>query len=78
MASRSLLEPYSPAERHLAAAAGSLRCADESARHGDYRDALGWLQVIEAVGDELPSEYLAKRREWLPLSADVPKAPLSS
>jgi hypothetical protein len=27
--------------------------------------ALAWLQTVEAVGDELPETYEAKRAEWL-------------
>jgi hypothetical protein len=61
--------------KHLAAVAGSFRYASEAAVRGDYRDALGWLQVLEAVGEELPSRYLAKRQEWLCLCADGPAAP---
>jgi len=64
MPARSEGEPCSPAERHRAAVAGSLRFATASAARGDYRDALGWLRVLEAVGEELPVDYLAKRRAW--------------
>jgi hypothetical protein len=62
---RSPQEPDIAAERHLAAVAGSLGWANEAAAREDYRDALGWLQVLEAAGEELPSEYLATRQLWL-------------
>jgi hypothetical protein len=51
-------------DRHLAAVTRSLGWAAESAARGDYADALGWLRVIEAIGDEVSHEYQAKRREW--------------
>jgi hypothetical protein len=51
--------------RHAAAVAQSLRWAEESARCGDLGDALAWLTVIEATGDQLGHEYQSKRREWL-------------
>ena len=51
-------------DRHLAAVTRSLGWAVESAARGDYADALGWLRVIEAIGDEVSHEYEAKRREW--------------
>jgi hypothetical protein len=45
---------------------------------GDYRDALGWLQVLEAVGEELPIEYRAKRQAWLRLAAATRGTPGAS
>jgi hypothetical protein len=51
--------------KHLAAVARSLEWADEAAERGNYRDALGWLQAVEAAGDELPETYEAKRNAWL-------------
>ena len=52
-------------ERHLAAVARSLGWARESAARGDYADALGWVRVVEAIGDAIPHEYEAKREMWL-------------
>lgn len=62
---RSLRTPEGAEARHLGAVAGSLRFASESAARGDHRDALGWLNVLEAVGEVLPAEYVAKRGAWL-------------
>lgn len=49
---------------HDAAVANSLALADEAARAGDYRGALSWLGVIEAIGERLPAGYHAKRTAW--------------
>ncbi len=49
---------------HRVAVANTLRWADESASRGDYSDALGWLHVLDVIGDELPAEDQAKRRAW--------------
>jgi hypothetical protein len=58
-------------DRHLAAVARSLGWARESAARGDYADALGWVRVVEAIGDAIPHEYEAKRHAWLSaLAAD--------
>ena len=51
--------------RHLAAVARSLRWADDAAERRDYHDALGWLQAVEAAGEELPDAYQARRNAWL-------------
>jgi len=51
--------------RHVPAVARSLRWADEAAERRDYRDALGWLQAVEAAGEELPDPYQARRNAWL-------------
>ena len=47
------------------AVARSLQWADEAATRGDHSDALAWLHVIEAIGDELPETYQTKRQAWL-------------
>ena len=52
-------------DRHLSAVARSLGWARESAARGDYADALGWVRVVEAIGDPIPHEYEAKRQVWL-------------
>lgn len=57
-------------DRHLAAVARSLGWAQESAQRGDYADALGWVQVLEAIGDTVPLEFETKREEWLRALAD--------
>ena len=40
--------------KHPVAVARSLQWADQAAQRGDHSDALAWLHVIEAIGDELP------------------------
>jgi hypothetical protein len=54
----------SPIERHRAAVGRSLGWAQESADRGDYADALGWIRVLEAIGERLPPSFEAKRRAW--------------
>ena len=51
--------------RHAVAVARTLQWADEAAGRGDHSDALAWLHVIEAIGDELPETYRTKRHAWL-------------
>jgi hypothetical protein len=68
-------EPRDAVERHRAAVAGSLRFASESAARADYRDALGWLQVLESVGEQLPADYVAKRQTWLGAVASDQETP---
>jgi hypothetical protein len=53
------------AGRQGLAVASTLTWADDAAAAGDYARAVGWLRVIEAIGDELPREYQTKRRKWL-------------
>ena len=57
--------PREALDRHLAAVARSLGWARESAARGDYADALGWVRVVEAIGDAIPYEYEVKRQAWL-------------
>lgn len=52
-------------DRHQEAVNRTLEWADEAAARCEYGSALGWLEVVEAVGDELPAEYKARRRAWL-------------
>jgi alkylated DNA nucleotide flippase Atl1 len=59
-------------DRHLAAVARSLGWALESAARGDYADALGWVRVVEAIGDPIPPEYQVKRQAWLSALAANP------
>ena len=49
---------------HLRAVANTLRWAEESATRGRYADALGWLKVLDVIGEELPADYQTKRAEW--------------
>ena len=50
--------------KHLAAVTRTLQWADESAKRGDYLDALAWLNTVEAIGDELPEIYETRRDSW--------------
>lgn len=54
----------SAADRHLRAVRGSLGWAQESADRGNYADALGWISVLEAIGERIPARYQTKRRAW--------------
>ncbi len=58
------LAGLSAADRHLVAVASSLGWAQESADRGDYADALGWIVVLEAIGEEIPDGYQTKREAW--------------
>ncbi len=44
--------------------ARTLGWADDAAARGSHTEALAWLQTIEAVGDQLPNEYVTKRERW--------------
>jgi hypothetical protein len=48
-------------DRHRAAVARSFGWAEQAAARGDYADALSWVQVVEAIGDPIPTEYQTKR-----------------
>lgn len=50
--------------RHEAAVRRTLDLADEAAARGDFDDALAWLAAIEAMGDDLPAEYVGQQRAW--------------
>ena len=51
-------------EHHRVAVARSLRWADEAAQDGHLADAMAWLRVVEAIGEELPQAYRIKRHAW--------------
>jgi hypothetical protein len=53
-----------PPDRHNAAVARTLQWADGCAARGEYADGLGWLELVEQLGDTLPPEYESKRRRW--------------
>ena len=57
--------------KHLAAIERSLTQADESARVGDFIDALGWLAVVEAAGDDLSDQHRSKRELWQVAARDA-------
>ncbi len=52
-------------DRNLAAVSRSLGWAQESADRGDYLDALGWIEVVEAIGAELSTSFQIKRQAWI-------------
>lgn len=41
-----------------------LRAADADAGSGDYRAALGWLDVVEQLNLIVPTEYVVRRDDW--------------
>jgi hypothetical protein len=57
-------------ERHRAAIARTLSWADDAAARGEYREALAWLDTVEAVDAELPQPYVVKRAAWRRLESD--------
>ena len=66
-------DPYADRDdRHAAAVKRSLRWADEAADRADWANALGWINVVEACGDELPDEFRAKRDRWLLALSEQP------
>lgn len=62
---RPRLSATDEADRHDAAVARTLMEAEDAAVDGDYAAALSWLRMIEAIGDEIPDAYEAKRAAWL-------------
>ncbi len=50
--------------KHEAAVRSTLACADEAAALLDFHGALRWLSTIEAIGDQLPREYLDRQSAW--------------
>jgi hypothetical protein len=56
--------PVDRDERHAAAVRMSLGWAQESADRGDFAEALGWIGVLDAIGERIPPSYEAKRRSW--------------
>jgi len=52
------------ASRRRRAVARSLHWAARSAAIGDYADALGWLELVEAVDGTLAPEWCERRRSW--------------
>jgi hypothetical protein len=51
-------------EQRRHAVSRSLHWAQRSAAMGDYADALGWLELVEAVDGSLAPEWRARRRSW--------------
>lgn len=67
-------DPEEP-DRHRAAVARTLASARESAARGDYADALSWLSMLDAIGQELSDEDEGLRAEWRGIVAARPAAP---
>jgi hypothetical protein len=53
-----------PSDRHGVAVKNSLGWAQDCADLGDYIHALGWIRVLEAIGEEIPAAYQTKRQLW--------------
>jgi hypothetical protein len=52
-----------PSERHRVAVRG-FGWAQEPDDVREYADALGWIRVLEAIGELIPRDSQAKRRVW--------------
>jgi hypothetical protein len=50
--------------RHHAAVANTLAHADDAAREGDFAAALSWLEMLEALNEEIPDAFRIKRHAW--------------
>jgi hypothetical protein len=61
--------------RHNQAVAQSLAWARAAAARGEFADALGWLQVVEAVGHVLSPDEQRDRRHWLRAVRGGPSLP---
>ncbi len=59
-----MTSPRTKSDCHRAAVGRTLSWADEAASGGDYGDALAWLGVLDAIGEDLPAEYGSKRLAW--------------
>ncbi len=56
--------PLTADARHQHAVAQTLGRADDAAERGDHAVALGWLKVLDAIGEQLSSDYERKRESW--------------
>lgn len=56
--------PLNAATKHARAVTQTLEWADEAAARGDHAGALGWLHTLETIGEQLSTEYQAKRDSW--------------
>jgi hypothetical protein len=61
--------------KHAQAVANSLSEADQAAGLGQYADALGWLETLRAIGEDLPDEYELKRAAWMDLLSAAREQP---
>jgi sulfide:quinone oxidoreductase len=58
------LDPAAVEDAHREARELALVLAEADARGGDFRSALGWLDVIERLEGVLPTGYLDRRESW--------------
>lgn len=58
------IEPDPPMSRHRLAVSNSLCRARECAEQGDFVRALGWMRVLEAIGEELSEEDRIRCAAW--------------
>jgi hypothetical protein len=61
--------------RHEAAVARTLSSAREAGARGDHADALAWLAMLEAIGQELSREDQRLREKWRATLAGRSQAP---
>jgi len=57
----SCQRPLTRAAKHERAVIQTLEWADEAAARGQHADALGWVQTVEAVSDQLSGLYQHRR-----------------
>lgn len=69
---QSVSAGISPLSQHLAAVTNSLAWAQQSADRGDYADAIGWLEAVEATGHQLSPAHQTKHRAWQAAAAHSP------
>jgi PAS domain-containing protein len=69
--SEALVAKAKGSPRHRTAVANTLAWAEQSAERGDLVGALAWLDVVAAIGDDVPDAYKLKRRRWIGALAPV-------
>ena len=57
-------DPEAVEDSHREARELALVFAEADARGGDFRSALGWLEIIERLDGVLPTGYLDRRESW--------------
>ena len=48
----------------------ALEWAEVAAMLGDYEDAVAWLEYVERVDGELPTEFAGRREDWAARAAN--------
>lgn len=51
--------------KHPAIIARTLRCADATAAPRDYAQALGSVETVRSLGDDLPTDHKARLESWV-------------